>query len=342
MKFLPAIKACFWVYLFLAVALPSGLAQSPSRNFSFPKWSPDGNYLLYLSYENVSEIGSGDFELWVSSVTDKSQRMVFEFPSGSGFINYTWNKQSKAFVFLFRNPDKFTELNMFSLMTNEIVTLSRIPNGTPINQPVISPDGTKAAFIFENGGEYSVSIVDLLDSSNHPLTTPSEQGYWSIAWLSDENIALATINGLLIIRVEDGTILDSYPDLIAYDMDVNSDGKLLVNADMDEGNFEALLLSFVDAPINLTQGNFGQVNLPRWLDNNTIVFKSDKDGNWDIWKIDINAQNAENLTNDLTSRTFFPDVNPVTKQIAFALSTEGEIDIWIMEDNGSNLTKFTD
>lgn len=68
-------------------------------------------------------------------------------------------------------------------------------------------------------------------------------------------------------------------------------------------------------------------------DGSTIAFMSDRDGNWEIYTIDINGENLRRMTNEPGSDGL-PAWSPDGKQIAFASNREGTWSIWTMTANG--------
>ncbi len=70
-------------------------------------------------------------------------------------------------------------------------------------------------------------------------------------------------------------------------------------------------------------------------DGETIVFMSERSGDWEIYRMDLDGQNLEALTNDDASDGL-PTWSPDGDHIAFASNRDGEWGIWSMAPDGSD------
>ncbi len=68
-------------------------------------------------------------------------------------------------------------------------------------------------------------------------------------------------------------------------------------------------------------------------DGQTIAFMSKRDGNWEIYTIDIDGQNPQRLTND-PGNDGLPTWSPDGELLAFVTNRDGEWAIWDMQPNG--------
>ena len=71
-----------------------------------------------------------------------------------------------------------------------------------------------------------------------------------------------------------------------------------------------------------------------------IAFVSKRDGNWEIYVMDINGRNQQNLTNNLGDDKY-PSWSPDGKQIAFASKRDGNYEIYVMDADGGNQLNLT-
>ena len=77
-------------------------------------------------------------------------------------------------------------------------------------------------------------------------------------------------------------------------------------------------------------------------DGSRIAFQSDRDGNWEIYLIDIaGAEDPLRLTDDPAADTR-PTWSPDGSRIAFASERGGDRDIYVMDLSGGAPTKLTD
>ncbi|MCI0711721.1 MAG: DPP IV N-terminal domain-containing protein [Chloroflexi bacterium] len=79
---------------------------------------------------------------------------------------------------------------------------------------------------------------------------------------------------------------------------------------------------------------------PDWSpDGEQIVFSSFVGG--DIWIVDADGQNLQNLTEEFDSSDDFAVWSPYGEQIFFVSDRDGSIDIWVMEADGSDSENLT-
>ena len=308
----------FVLLLILSTLSVAARQHDENRNHSLPLWSPSGEYLAYTSWQN------SNFEIWLSSSNGESQNKIFDLGEISIYLSYAWDSQGNFLVFSFRRADLSGEVHIYSIDTQESTLLFRENATTLLGAPAIAPSGNEIAFLSEKMNEYSLSIIDLSDISHRVLSSSTSSGYWSLHWVSNEEIVFTTSEGIKFISIKDGEILDSYDEYIAYDISSDPNGNLIFNAQMVDKRdiFDAYLLQkSEDNLINVTSEQFNRALYTRWLNEETIVFTSFLSGNWDVWNINIESGNAENLTEELnSSQEIELSVNPITKQIVFYLT----------------------
>jgi hypothetical protein len=97
-----------------------------------------------------------------------------------------------------------------------------------------------------------------------------------------------------------------------------------------------IILSNVDggAPMLLTDQP-ADTNPEISPDGNTVIFMSDRAGNWEIYRIDITGENLEALTSD-SSSDGLPTWSPDGSRLAFVSNRDGEWSVWVMNPDGSN------
>ena len=78
-----------------------------------------------------------------------------------------------------------------------------------------------------------------------------------------------------------------------------------------------------------------------------IAFASDRDGNWEIYVMDVNGENPRNLTNDPHDDRD-PSWSPDGKRIVFFSNRDGHVmdgrptsEIYVMDADGSNPQRLT-
>ncbi|NJP06365.1 MAG: hypothetical protein HC837_12425 [Chloroflexaceae bacterium] len=76
------------------------------------------------------------------------------------------------------------------------------------------------------------------------------------------------------------------------------------------------------------------------IDNTRIAFVSTRNGNHEIFVMDADGRNQQNLTNSL-AKDRQPDWSPDGRRIAFVSDRDGSNDIHVMDADGSNQTRLT-
>jgi Tol biopolymer transport system component len=70
-------------------------------------------------------------------------------------------------------------------------------------------------------------------------------------------------------------------------------------------------------------------------DGSTIVFMSERAGNWEVYRMDLDGQNLEALTTD-DSSDGLPTWSPDGTRIAFVSNRDGQWSVWTMNSDGTN------
>lgn len=75
-------------------------------------------------------------------------------------------------------------------------------------------------------------------------------------------------------------------------------------------------------------------------DDNTLLFTSDRDGNREIYSMDVDGSNLRRLTTD-SGEDVEPAWSPDHRQIAFASNRDGNFAIYLMNADGSGVRRMT-
>lgn len=158
-----------------------------TRDCSMPAWSPDGKKLVY-----VQEGGDGN-ALWLSAPDGKNPQMLAS--SGVNMIP-SWLPDSKHIVWMTLTPDNSSGMAILRHIAWRVLGLGKKPGGSsqlrimntetresrPLFSdpgqmkfnnfmPVVSPDGTKVAFVSNRGGNQRIWLSNL-DGSAAELVSP--------------------------------------------------------------------------------------------------------------------------------------------------------------------------
>lgn len=207
------------------------------------------------------------------------------------------------------------------------------------DMPCFSPDGSKLAFFSDHTGNGDIYIYDLKAKELIRITN-SDDYEAEPAWSPDgSRIAYFALKGgkgniwLFDFRtgrhsqITDGK-WDEYPTwspdgtCIAYFSRLG-DGVAIVKKNLITGQTEVLYKS-----------KKGLLFAPSWSpDGKSILFCYNEEGNFDIWKLDLNSGNATRLTKSPYDE-LFPCWSPNGEFIAFNSNSSGTTQIWMGRPGG--------
>ena len=125
----------------------------------FPRWSPDGNYLVYNSYKE------GDPMLYL---IDMSSGKISRISARDGLnTGARWASDGKELVLTLShesNPD------IYGIDLNGKITKHYVNNWGIDVSPSLSPDGKKMAFVSNRSGSPQIYIKDLINGNEERLT----------------------------------------------------------------------------------------------------------------------------------------------------------------------------
>ena len=139
-----------------------------------PAVSPDGSKIVF-----VQQSGKG-MALWISNFDGRNQKVLTE--SGRNLIP-SWFPDSKHIVWMIfkpgKHPAKNSQLHIMNTETRESRRLFSDPQQIKFSNSmaVISPEGTKVAFVLNRSGNYRVWLSNLDGSDAKPISPTSA---WSI------------------------------------------------------------------------------------------------------------------------------------------------------------------
>jgi len=72
-----------------------------------------------------------------------------------------------------------------------------------------------------------------------------------------------------------------------------------------------------------------------------VVWASDRSGNWDIWMMNLDGTDLEQLTTD-PANDDLPQISPDGEKIAFRSDRTGTSQVWMMNSDGSDQHQLFD
>ena len=100
-----------------------------------------------------------------------------------------------------------------------------------------------------------------------------------------------------------------------------------------------------DKPVRLTTGNHRGAYVPAWSlswspDSSQIAFPSNRDGNHEIYTMNMDGSNQRNITNSSTDEGA-PAWSPDGGWLAFVRVIRGQQEIFLMTRDGGSVTNLT-
>ena len=124
---------------------------------------------------------------------------------------------------------------------------------------------------------------------------------------------------------------------------ISPDGDKIAYASSVQEGYQHIFVANRDGSnaIALTSGEYDNNN-PSWSnDGSQLVFASNRSGDWEIYRMNMDGSSVQNLTNSPDSDDEYPDWSPTGTEIVFMSNRDGDWDIYLMDNNGDELRNLT-
>ena len=336
------------------------LTSDSSQGYRWPRWSPDGSQIAYQGNAGIAVVPAlgGQPRLVVRLGAQAAESTTSAFSRLAGFA---WSPDGRRIA--------------YSTGIGRDVTVAPIGGGAPTHLTGVrdvhslswSPDGTKLAAVSDNpvfvfggayfGNETASSIWVLPVNGGSPIRLTADEHLnvspqWApdgrhLFWVSDRGGS----RDVYRIRVDAAGAPAGRPDRLttgadAHTISLSADGRRLAYA-----RFRALSnvwsipvpttrpVSFAQArPLTTGDQTIETVDVSR--DGKSLVFSSDRNGSWQIYKMPSAGGEAIQLTTDSVG-AFSPAWSPDGRMIAFHSMRTGNRDLYTMEADGSQVVQRT-
>lgn len=239
---------------------PTRLTTSPSTSDWFPKFSLDGQLLLYWSY---TEEPFSVVLRWLQSKGSGGEFASNVAPYAS------FGPDGKAIALTTYNGENNMDIGVGSVLGGELQPLTSSPAND--YQPAWAPDGRTIAFVSERDGTPYIYLMDA-DGTNQRRLTTSDKSELEPAWSPDgTKIAFISSQGMLLSNIyivnSDGT--DLHPltnEVVGYNENPvwSPDGTMLAFWSDRTGNHEIFIIKLNGTGlVNLTNHPAADEN-PSW------------------------------------------------------------------------------
>ncbi len=317
------------------------ITESPSTDLR-ARWSPDGNYIYFLRYEN------GGTTIYKKSLVGEKEIRVIRTPRYS-YGDFDVSPDEKWISFNDReNSSSPLRLKLISLETGEEQWLTKPEDGFKGDiHPTFSTNGKHLAFIREkNAASMQLWLIDLKSKGTKQLTSNhiSINGFdWShqaksIIYGSDQS-------GLY--KLWEVNVANKETNLIPagdYQMvmpRVAETGRMVYSKMKDNINIWSYHLERKTAEpwLSTNDLNLNPVISP---DGNKVCYTMNKEGVFQIWVSSIDGSKKIPITNFTGEYLNTPRWSPDGENIVFQGFLKGQADIYLVNAHGGvpkNLTK---
>ena len=271
----------------------------------WPRWSPDGQRLAFVSWPGEQSLFSESAELIVMGA-DGSDRKTVATVLGreiySPVIDWSPDGQTIALEAWIRSDDVTAGIDLLDVATEELIELAE---GRVGSMPTWSPDGSSILFLsYDDPEESDLEIFVMEPDGANPRRLARNDG------------------------------LDISPLW-------SPDGSRVLWWERKSGGSHEMFMADVEDP---KPESLGSGSRPVWSpDGQHIAFLDLTDEtNVDVFVLNVDSGERTNVSDD-PGRDTWPAWSPDGARIAFVSSRDNPLgDIYLVNADGSNLTRLTD
>lgn len=323
------------------------LTNHPAHD-EFPTFSPDGTQIVFNSNREDE-----NFDIYLMNTDGSGVRRLTNWQSQEEIRPECWSADGTRIIFVSNQSGKANiyQMEVEPFAPGEVLTDS----AKNLLSPVYSPTGKKLLYVSEaedKTGE--LRLIDLETKQDRLLlktettemfpefSPDGSQIVLQIRTAGNTEICLINTEGGDIRNLTNNPARDIHP---AW----SPDGSKIVFSSNRGGNYDVFAIYSMNAD-GSGQHRIYYSNAfsyyPSWSpDGKQVVFANDKEdgrtGNFEIFSIEPETVNAEKRLTFRRLKDAEPVFSPDGNRIAFASNTDGNMEIYIMNSDGSALLRVT-
>ncbi len=345
-------KRSLWVKQVTANSSAIQIVQPTELRFRSPTFSHDGNHIFYVLRKSDAPVG----DLYRIPTLGGTPRKLLTGVSSPVALSPDDGK----FAYVREIPAEGVSIMLTANVngTNESeLTRRTLPDSFAIEGPDWSPDGRLIACPtanFGNGIHHNLIVLRADDGSGKVLLEQSWPTIGRVVWTGDgKGILMAarepTALGRQVwfVNYPDGKVIRVTNDLNDYrGVTASLDGSTIAAVQINQ--ISNLWIAPVNNSSQARQITFGSASNDgaqglAWTPDGKIVFSSNSSGKPDLWKINADGNQLQQLTADVGSNGF-PSVTADGRYILFnsdRSGSGGNVGVWRIDSDGGNPKQLT-
>ncbi|MBE2255202.1 MAG: PD40 domain-containing protein [Ignavibacteria bacterium] len=273
----------------------------------YPKFSPDGKKISYLSNQDFDYGTTG---LMLYDVATKKSKIL----TAPVATSYSWHPDGNKIIFAKRNtPPTIHHVTVFDLYEYNIKTEkeTRLTTNMRAYSPAYSPDGKLICFVVNKDGTLNLQIADANGKNNDPITAfnDGEQVYnpvfskdgksiiFDYAWKESRKLAMIDITS------GDMKFIIDKPGVDARNPELSADGKILYYSSNETGIFNVYSYNFDTKETKQITNVLGGAFMSSVDNNGNLVYSSyETDG----YKISLYNNYSNSFDKNIVAYKRFP------------------------------------
>ena len=341
----------------MATGSETVVTESKDGRYRSINFSPDGNYLYYA---DRSEAESTIYQIPIFGGTKRkivtNVRQNFSIsPDGKYFAFFRYEAENDVTHLMTSRIDGSDEK---IIATREVPKFFRVwgtfPSWSPDGQKLLVSAKTELSGKKEGEKQFYLLEIDIASGEEKLIKTPDWHSPLQAFWIEDGSGFLVSVREkvgkprqLWYLSYSNGEAVRLTNDTNHYrDFRLSPDGRFVVA--VDQRSIFNLSVAPVETPEQIRQLTFetskvqGGRGLEWTKDGKSLIYvKGDDFSGGDLWKINLETSETQQLTFDEKAEHSYLRETPDGKSVIFGSNRDGNWHIWQIDLDGRNLRRIT-